>query len=241
MNNIILHKPQYAISQITSGFKKCNLESSNKLLGDLKLVTNEYGKYNEFFRTQILDKNENVLGEEIFALENSGKNLFGFDIVVNKELRKIGARLGELLRLSSIIEMLENNIPFLDIMSKGSAVYFHSKYKFEPEIRSFDQLRYALNSIIEHSKDKYEDFAPEAKKLYEIIDKDENILNLMDARKKANELIKKYITKVMNEKADYKDHSFVLGFNMRLNKDSIIENKDFFNKLFENHGIDYKI
>ena len=241
ISNIALKKPVFVSGKFNPYLKMCNLETQNNVLGKLKLLTSEAGNNREFLQTCIYDQAGKMLGEEIFSINDSPRTMFGFDIRVNRDLRKCGARLGEILRLSSIIEMIENNAPSLDIMSKGSAVYFHSKYKFEPNLRRFDQSEIALKTIIQNSKGKWPEFESEAQRLLNKFEKTEDIQSLWQARSEINELLKKYVSKVLADKSIQGEHPFVLGFDMTLKKDSVIRNREFFNSLFESHGIDYKI
>ena len=51
------------------------------------------------------------------------------------------------MRLSSIIEILENKVKNFNIVSKDSAIYFHSKYKFKPNISSFKERDMLLKTV----------------------------------------------------------------------------------------------
>ena len=82
------------------------------------------------FVTKLIDSDGNTLGSEIFGL--SGKSdMFDYNIEVNNPHR--GKGFGELLCLTNIIEMIENKINLIRLYSKNTAIYFHSKYKFEPK------------------------------------------------------------------------------------------------------------
>ena len=59
--------------------------------------------------------------------------------------------------------------------------------------------------------------------------------------KDTNALLKKYIQRALLDEKPDKQHPFSFGFDMILKRDTVIENKDFFNSIFERQGIDYKI
>lgn len=194
----------------------------------------------DMFITSIKDSNGNTIGSEIFCIDDSDE-MFGYNIEV--ETPNKGKRLGELLRLTSIIEMLENKINLLKIYSKNIAIYFHSKYNFEPDISgSLSHRNAAVTNIMNNKSEGMVSFSKEAK---ELMQKIENT-PIYDTDKQfrlsqqANELIKNYIQEILKN-GNYKDFCFDLGFNMKLTKETILKNADFFNELFEKHGIDYKI
>ena len=221
--------------------KLCDIVAHNKILGDLTLNTKYYPDVTERFITELRNKDEKILGYELFSFEDFNNDLFGYSIRVNPELRQKGLRLGELLRLSSIIEMFENKINKLKIYSKDTAIYFHSKYKFEPSITSFKDRDEALNSIINNPQTGMEKFIQSARQLLEKIKQHEKPEIQREAIKEANEITKRYIEKALETKQGSEIYPFSYGMGMELTKDTVIKNKDFYNTLFQNHGIDYKI
>ena len=90
-------------------------------------------------------------------------------IEVLPEYRQHNYFFGELLRLASIIELLENKLKQIEIYSKNTAVYFHSKYKFKPAIKNFNERDKVLESIIENEMNGYEDLRLRAKVLQNLI------------------------------------------------------------------------
>lgn len=218
----------------------CNLSSYNDVFGDLTLTTSKYEDGYDRFMTLINNKCGKSLGYEIFSLDRSKKYMFGYYMRVEPEYQKKFG-FGELLRLSSIIEMLENNIPKIKIYSKDTAIYFHSRYKFQPEIVPFSERDEALKSIINNPAEGFENIVNTAKELYLKI---KNATSGEEERKfckDANIIVKDYIQQVLKTKDSYKSHPFKSGMSMELTKDSVIENRALFNTLFKKHGIDYNI
>ena len=137
--------------------------------------------------------------------------------------------------------ILENKIEKFKICSKDTAIYFHSKYKFKPAIKNFEERDKALISIIKNCKNKHSEIKDEAEKILKDTKTNCNAENQRELCVKTNVLLNKYLQLVMNKKDDYLSHPINTTIDMVLTKDSILENKDFFNNLFQKHNIDYKI
>ena len=209
--------------------KLCNIVAHSKLLGNLKLETDQYYDVSERYVTKLKDETNNVLGYEIFSFENFDNSMFGYSIRVNPDLRQKGLHLGELLRLSSIVEMFENQAEKLKIYSKDTAIY------------NFKDRDKALDSIVQNPKNGIEEIIDSAKKLIEKIKNSTTPEEQRAAIPQTNEIAKQYIEQVLASKEGYKTHPFDYGMGMELTKDSVLKNKDFFNELFQKHGIDYKV
>ena len=217
------------------------IETSHKILGKLSTV-HKPDKYNpEWIRTELKNQFGKTLGFELLCFNKDSKKGTGAVIEIEKEYRQKGFKFGEILRLSSIIGIMENNISEFEIHSKPTAIYFHSKYKFEPAITQFEERDKTLLAIITNSKKGYEDFKKEAEKLLEKAYLDKNDETQRRLCVDTNSLTKKYIQKILETKSEYKNHPFLHGIRMILTKDEIIKNKSFFNNLFIKHNINYKI
>lgn len=221
--------------------KLCSFTLNNDILGNLTVETKRYKDETYKFITELKNEKGNLFGKEVFAIEANSKKLQGFYIETNPKYRKTQYRFGELLRLSSIIEMLENGLSTFEIYSKDTAIYFHSKYKFIPDIKNFLDRDKALESIIENSQPGFEQFVQKALKILNAIKKTNSASIQRDLRSKTNELTLEYIQKVLENKDAYKSHPFKFGMNMQLTDKQILDNKNFFNELFKKHGIDFKI
>ncbi len=213
----------------------------NRNFGEL-VTTHSTDRFSpQWITTELRSRLNKKLGYEILSLDKNRKKGLGASLEVEKEYRQKNNRFGEILRLSSIIGILENDISEFEIHSKPGAIYFHSKYKFEPQITEFQQRDDALQSIINNSKIGFDYYKKEAENLQEKIcfyTDDETQRRLcIDT----SALVGDYIQKVSETEKEYLNHPFSTGLRMILKKDKIIENKEFFNDLFAKHVINYKI
>lgn len=237
-------KPQWkniALNDSRQIFEDCNV--NHNVFGKLNITVREY---NDGFNRWIIEiKNalNHKFGKEIISMDNNNKAMNGFDIIVEPAYRKKGYNLGELLRLFSVMEMHKNKSPFIKIYSKDTAIYFHSKYKFIPCNRTFTDRNRMLNSMANDSSAEFSDLALKAENLAKLAKTYKN-----DAEKQralcidTNNLAIEYINRAMEkEKKPNIKHSFFYGMDMILTRENLEKNKDFYNKLFEKHGIDYQI
>lgn len=215
----------------------------NRLLGTLSTVHVKDSYNPQYITTMLQNSIGKILGYETFTMRNGDSYASGTTLEVLPEYRQKGFKFGELLRLSSIMVMIENKIKEFKIYSKNSAIYFHSKYMFEPDINNFSDCNNALQSVIKNSKDKenYQKYYLEAKRILEEINSSDAESLGQDIYPQTNKLIKNYIIKVLENKNEYKKHPFSQGMNMKLSSESIFINKNFFNNLYQQHNIDYKI
>lgn len=222
-----------------------SLKVTDKILGELVTVSKRSSKHNHSqVTTELRNQLGKSLGREVFSLEENEPTSIGFLIMVDPEYRKKNFKFGEILRLSSIIMMVENCIKNFEIYSKDSAIYFHSKYKFKPNITQFKERNEALESMIANCHKngaKYDIFLKEAEMLLDEAMRDTRAETQRRLCVQTNDLLSRYIKKVLETKGEYTSHPFKSGFSMKLTDESINENKDFFNGLLEKHNIDYKI
>ena len=221
--------------------KLCSMVVNNNIFGNLTLETRKYEEDTFKFITELKNTKGKLLGKEIFSLDPNNKKLQGFFIEIAPEYRKKHFKFGELLRLSSIIEMLENRMSKFEIYSKDTAIYFHSKYKFIPNIQTFVDRDKALESIISNQQPGFEEYAKKAAQILEKIKTCTTSEMQRQLRSETNTLTLEYIQKVLENKNTYPSHPFKYGMDMLLTKEKILENKNFFNELFKTHGIDYQI
>lgn len=220
------------------------IKIQNKILGTLSTI-HKRDPYNpNYITTELRNSYNKIVGKEVFYFDEKSENSAGLSIEVHPEYRQKGFNFGEVLRLSSIMMILENKIKNFEIFSKHTAIYFHSKYKFEPAIVQFKERNSALESIIKNCKDNkdYQEFYSEAKDLLEKANQQNSDAEAQRRLcKDTNKLLKRYISKVFQKKDEYKKHPFTSGITMKLTLDNINTHKSFFNDLFEKHSIDYKI
>lgn len=219
------------------------IKVKNNIWGNLHTVHKKDIFNPTYTITELIDETGKVLGKEVLSFEKNKPDSIGMSIEVIPECRKKGFNFGEILRLSSIMMLIENKVKNFEIYSKDTAVYFHSKYFFEPAIKQFKERNYALQSVIRNCKNNegFGEFENEAENLLETSLSNNDPACQRELCIKTNLLLKKYIKNVLQTKDDYKNHPFNFGMRMKLTDDIIYNNKAFFNKLFEKHGIDYII
>lgn len=214
----------------------------NKALGELTLSSKRDTFKPEWITTTIKNKLGKIIGKEIYALNPKTKHGEGSILYVLNEYQKKGFRFGELLRLSSIMQILKSGVSEFEIYSKDSAIYFHSKYKFIPAITDAEERDHALRAVVKNSISKeFLPFKKEAKDILKISESNPSEETQKILCREANVLLKNYIEKVLESEEGYKFHPFKKGMTMILRKGKIINNKDFFNDLFRKHHIDYQI
>lgn len=106
-------------------------------------------KENDKFKTILLDNKNNIVGINSFKIYQNIFNGYNMNTLINHNTH---TGLGEIMRLISIIDMLENNLNKIQILSISNAIHFHKKYKFKP-------INYTSattnNKIFETSKSNY--------------------------------------------------------------------------------------
>lgn len=216
---------------------------NNPILGEIQTKHVKDSFNPSYITTELRNNVGQLLGKELFSLEEGNPKSMGLTMEVEQEYREKGFKFGEILRLSSIMMMVQNKIKEFEIYSKHSAIYFHSRYMFEPAITNFQERDSALQSIVKNCEDKeeYKEFQREAEEILEnsFTHKDAKIQRNLCIE--ANMLLKKYIAKVLEKKSEYREHPFSTGITMKLTNDSIFTNKKYFNNLFKKHKIDYEI
>ena len=219
------------------------LHTHNDILGELITDTRIYNDgYNRLI-SEIRNLRGKRVAHEIFSIDKERSSMYGYYLEVEPEYRSSymkGFRFGEIMRLSSLITMIENNIQQLEILSKNTAVYFHSKYKFVPCITGFDDRNNILKSIIQNGGSFVEDLIKRAAELLAKIKQNPPAAEQREMVQQTNILAKNYIARVL-EQQEQKTHPFIGAIDMKLTAENIIENKDFFNALFKRHGINYSI
>ncbi len=241
----MLIKPKITVSPIDKR-KLCAFNINHPILGNLSL--DSHMEYNNGFKRLYLElknRQEKILGSEEISLNDENGKMLGLNIIVDPEYRNNGKknfRFGEILRLASIIEMLENNKQNFRIFSKSTAIYFHSKYKFEPDITSFQDRDNVFKTIAEDESEGFEDLSKMAKENLQ-----QTKICHSNAKQRglclvANRLAQKYIDRAEQFGSQgYKAHPFMYGIDMVLTMHNVIKNRTYFNELFKKHGIDYTI
>lgn len=170
--------------------------------------------------------------------------VYGKYLLVNKNSERLG--LGTILHLMKVIELLENNLSVIKLSSLPSAVLFHGKFGFKADIQSFKEAKYMLSSCIPMCF-THEDFISPSTKAASLIaspmtDKNKYI-------NQTNEIFNEVLDICRNKKdidlsyIRFRDDIFdqSLMYNMKLTREDIIKDKEFYNNLYKKFSIDYQI
>lgn len=210
-------------------------------LGALTAQSLRYKEFPNHVTTVLKDCFDKQVGKEELAIEEGLSASAGLYIEADPKYQNKGYGIGEMLRLASIVTILENKIKDFFIYSKKTAVYFHSKYKYKPAIEDFSQRDCALENVIKNCKNCYGEIRQEAEILLKKSREDRTPEVQRKLCKEANSLLEKYLKLISQKKDEYKSHPFDIGMRMVLKEGEIKKNKDFFNDLFKKYNVDYQI
>lgn len=234
-------KPSIRLYKPDDTRKLCSFILSGNKAGVLNINVKEDPNGSGYrFIAELRNNIGKLLGFEHYAQFDKTDYMTGLLINVIPEYRRNNYFLGEILRLTSIIQMLENNIKTFSIKSKDSAIYFHSKYKFQPSVISFYDRDKLLETITQDTSPKFKDITLKGKELTEKIKYTLSTEKQRTFTQEANTLFAEYINRAMTENNSHL-HQFHWLMDMALEQKTVLKNKEFFNSLFDKHGIDYKI
>lgn len=229
------------------------LNAIDKMGNSIELRTHYGTEYSltPCFITEIFTKDSPyAVGYNTFSIAKKDFVLNGNSMQVNKELQKKYGY-GEVLRLASIINLLENSLDKISIFALTEAIPFHHKYKFKPNIPlRKDEIEDLLIKISRQRNPKLQQHSQTAKGiLNELIYYNFGMSNNKYANltKKINLLVSNYLKTTEKNNLAWESSistsgvSFRTDIEMDLDRNSIYKNKDFFNEKFLAHGIDYKI
>ncbi|MBO5386027.1 hypothetical protein J6A64_06905 [bacterium] len=209
--------------------KLCSFGVEHKEFGHLNVATKRTHKGR--YLITINNPTNTRLTKESFCMTND--DIYGVSIKTGEPYRR--KHLGEITRLASIITMLKNGLKEINILSLNDAALFHSKYKFEPHITDRHSAVIILKNIASSNIPKFTD---RVKVILEQLKKTDNTEELL---KSANEIVSEFIEHIQKVEPRQKNHFQHWGLSMRLTRENVVQNKDFFNALFAKHDIDYKI
>lgn len=220
---------------------------NHKTFGPLTVFVKEVQRDLDLFSIELKNSFKKVFSRETLMIEPKYKRIRGISISTEKEYRatKTGRKhgFGELIRLTSIMEMLENKCKSISIFAKNTAIFFHGKYKFQPNISDKKEAGNALLTVINDKSPDFKRLSLRAKKLHAALEKIETMSNEEKTKlfKKINNLLNQYVKKALAEGKNGLGHEFDNGMSMILTEGVVQKQRGFFNKKFKNHGIDYKI
>lgn len=219
----------------------CNLRGLSSTAGEFIINSTPQRGYKQYY-SEILNNKGEVLGSDNFGIYPDNNRIFDFYMEISKNLRQTKLHLGEILRIKSIIELIENGLNSITLTSKESAVYFHSKYHFKPQIKDFTQRDYTLKAIANDQQKGFEDLSQKAQTILENIKENTSAEAQRGYCKDASKLASEYIENATKPSLEeYKKHPFKFPIDMVLTIKDITDNKTFFNQLIKKHGIDYEI
>ena len=142
---------------------------------------------------------------------------------------------GTCMHLVNIIEMLENDIDKIELYSTPSAVAFHIKCGFKPDSTWDDGLAINIQKIRNNAYPELKKYAYNADNLLKNLD-----LSNKDAA--ANQLLLDYISSAcMTLPKEELKYLCSFPVHMKLTKQDILDNKNYYNNLFQTYKIDYQI
>jgi len=108
-------------------------------------------------------------------------------------------------------------------------------------IKQFTERDNALKEVIKNCQNEFESYRIQAENLLKKCSLDESPEYQRELCIETNKLLKEYIQEVLKTKDKFKSHPFERGFQMVLNINEILNNKEYFNSLLKKHKIDYQI
>lgn len=244
IRQIVKSKPMTAPSFRTTATDGCKVHTNMpvKYKSGKAILSSIYVEETLGYEPTIFTKIKNFLGKTMgeyhYTINPKTKTITKGYIETDPKYRNKGV--GEIMRLSSIMELKENHISAIELDALPEAIQFHSKYKFEPNLKKKESTVAILESISELPKlDK--ESKTKAKELIAQIHHNKppytEELNTND-EKAVNGFMTEYIE---THKNNWQDANFHQLLPMKLTSERVQKNSDFFNKLFQKHGIDYVV
>lgn len=197
-----------------------------------------------------INKNNHIGAYEVNFVNNEDSKLkasqelmiwpeFGYIFIDNMETSDTdrGNGLGTCMHLTNIIEMMENNINKLELISAPSAIPFHIKCGFKPTINwTKEYERRNIKAIAFDSNPELAKYSQDAKELLKA-----NMSPEIKA-KIANKILYNYTKKAIKIMGtEEQKYLFPHCTNMQLTRDDVLKHRNYYNKLFDKYGIDYQI
>lgn len=211
----------------------CNTKDKNQTPYNISIYNNKHMGYYET-RFINMDNSQLEAAQEMMIWPEIDY-MFIDNMLTYNECR--GKGLGTCMHLTNIIEMMENNIEKIELRAVPSAIPFHIKCGFKPDMN------------LERENDLKNIRAIAYNKNPELVQYSQDAQNLLKTRlnpeaksKIANKILYNYTkkaVKIMSKKEQ--QYLFTHNINMVLTKDDVIKHKNFYNKLFDKFGIDYQI
>lgn len=168
------------------------------------------------------------------VIDPNDSSIYTHYMSTNKDEKHNG--LGSCLHLLSIVEMLENNMDSIDLYSLTQAIPFHIKMGFKCNGSwSFDLWK-NINHVIQETDPRLIKYAEQAKAF-----KSELMPNKMRTEI-GNEILTNYLRDAIKIKFPEEQTQLCpYSFYMKLTREDVLKNKEFYNELFKKYNIDYEI
>lgn len=148
-----------------------------------------------------------------------------------------GNGLGTCMHLANIIEMMENNIDKIELTAAPTAIPFHIKCGFKPDIKFDNQFSLEnFRKIANDNTPELSKYSEDAKQLLKTRF-EPSLKNKLGSKILLN--YTKAAIKIMN--TEEQKYIFPFGVDMTLTRKYVLKNKDFYNQLFNKYQIDYQI
>lgn len=159
------------------------------------------------------------------------------EILVDKERRNVG----QMLTLSSLIEFAQNRLNHLKLFSLKEALAFHSRFGFIIENDDPYYLSDALRQVVKSKAPHSEEFKRDAGFFFNKVRQcDQSGIDDLTVYEHACKVISGFMKYLSRN--GMKKYMPVLenGSHMKFTDLELVINKDYLNKLLEQHNIDYK-
>lgn len=185
-------------------------------------------------------------GTELLHFNMFDRYIYSKNVKVGEAYQDSGFRIGEILKLTSIMMMVKNNLEKIKLYSPNPFVMFHAKYKFEPDIHTLNESRSVLDSVLKSKEPNMKIIQEQAGDIRNALTKRSREGNSWDIAKIINDTntaVNNFMLQMFKNgrKITPQRQPFDEGFSLVLTKEQVAKNKDFFNELYRKHDIDFQI
>lgn len=198
--------------------------------GKCKILIENNPDAENIYDIELQDTFGTCLGREELGFNFPKKSIYGLSISTNSKLRQSGYKIGETIRLASIMELMENKLQNIEIYAARTAVYFHAKYGFAPNLTRDENIIRVLRGLGDDIHPDFRYFRDRA-------------TEMLDSRDFAgvNKLVNNYLQKVLSHKYNIENHDATASMPMILERDYIKTHAEQYNQLYLAHKIDYSV
>ena len=186
------------------------------------------------FLTRITDSNDKELGACRFCTD--GNSFFNLSMNNFSEFKGIGS----ILHLSRIMTMIENNFKEIKLYSIGDAIPFHAKFKFAANFNNAEEIKDFIFQELFFKQANNSVFGKVIKSAQQWFTNKSNDRD--NQLRQGNRILDDFVQTIEQNQL-YKDENFNLisGMDMKLERNTVLSQNEFFNNLLRKFGIDYQI